>query len=87
MDSTAPDEGGLGRLRRQRNLFAALTACLLASIALALPRRVASHRELAALNARLVELQATIIGRQQQILATEGQILAAQQEIRRLEAK
>ena len=61
-------------LRMQRNLLAALAACAIASIALALPHKLATHRELKALNVRLVELQASIVHEQQQIRDTQGEI-------------
>jgi len=76
-----------GHLRRQRDLFAAIAACLLVATGLALPRKIAIHRELKALNGRLVELQAAIVDIQQQIRAAEGQLVEVQQEIGKREAQ
>jgi hypothetical protein len=87
MASTVPDEERAARLRRQRNLFAAIAALAVASIGLAVPRRVASHRELHALNARLVELQYAIVDVQRQIRDTQGEIVRAQDEIKKRGAK
>ena len=81
MSNPAPEEDRISRLRVQRNLFATLAVCSIASIALALPRKVASYRELKAVNAHLVELQATIVWEQQQIRDTQDQILQVQREI------
>ena len=87
MESTAQDELEVGRLRKQRNLFTTVTAVLLGSIALAVPRRVASHGEMKALNAHLVELQAEIVEIQRQIRVAENQIFGVQDEIRKRQAK
>ena len=61
MANDMPDDERAARLRRQRNLFAALAAFSLASIGFAVPRKAANHRELKALGGRLVELQASIV--------------------------
>jgi hypothetical protein len=71
MQGEAAEEG---RLRRQRNLLAALAVCTVASVGFAVPRRLASHRELKAVNDRLVELQAAIVQNQRQIRAAQEQI-------------
>ena len=71
----------IDRLRRQRNLFATLAALLLASICLAVPRKLATYRELKAVNARLVELQLAIVQKQQQIRETEDRIERTQRDI------
>lgn len=79
---TIPDNGEAGRLRRQRNLFAAAAALALASIGLAVPRKVAQYRELKAANAHLVELQAAIVDTQRQIRAAQEDIVGYQDTIR-----
>lgn len=81
------EEERVRRLRVQRNLLAALAACALASIAFALPRKLASHRELKALNERLVELQAAIVLDQQRLRDTQEQIGWVQAEIAKLRAQ
>jgi|HubBroStandDraft_4_1064222.scaffolds.fasta_scaffold1260392_2 hypothetical protein len=83
MHGEEAQEENARRLRMQRNLLAALAACAIASIALALPRKLANHRELKALNERLVELQASIVQTQEQIRDTQDQIVRVQGEITR----
>jgi hypothetical protein len=87
MESAAPDEPEMERLRRQRNLFAAAALAMLASVALAVPRRVASHAELKTLDANLIELQREIVEVQRQIRVAQVQITAVQDEIGKSHAK
>jgi hypothetical protein len=82
MESLLPDDAGIGRLRRQRNLFAAVAIFSLASIGLAVPRKIANYRELKAANSHLVELQTGIVDAQRQIRAAQEEILGYQQTIR-----
>ena len=81
MNEHAAEEGAIGRLRRQRNLCAALAVCSVASIGLALPHRVSSYRELKAVNEHLIELQAAIVQNQQQTRDAQAQILQVQREM------
>jgi hypothetical protein len=78
MHGEATEEARIRRLRSQRNLLAALAVCTVASAGLAVPRRLASHRELKAVNNRLVELQAAIVQNQRTIRGAEEQILGYQ---------
>ena len=87
MHGTEAEEENPRRLRAQRNLFAALAALALVSIALALPRRLSSHREQKMLNERLVELQASIVRSQQKILETQNEIVKVQAQITKEAAK
>lgn len=82
MANTVPDDEKDGRFRRQRNLFAAVAVCSLALGALAVPRKIARHRELRALNDRIVALQRSIVIDQLTIREVEKQILDVQQQIR-----
>jgi uncharacterized membrane protein YccC len=87
MHATEAEEENAGRLRAQRILFSALAALALASIALALPRKLASHRELKMLSERLVELQASIVQSQQHIRETQDEIAKVQAELTKDAAK
>jgi hypothetical protein len=87
MPSPAPEEDRISRFRTQRNLFAILAVCSIASIGLALPRKVASYRELKAANERLVGLQEAIVENQQRIRDTQDQILLIQREITKRQAR
>jgi hypothetical protein len=71
----------------QRNLFATLAICSIASIGLALPRKVRSYRELKAANEHLVGLQEAIVANQQRIRDTQEQILQVQREITKRQAQ
>jgi hypothetical protein len=71
----------------QRNLFAVLAVCSVVSIALAVRSKVASYRELSAVNLHLVVLQSTIVWEQQQIRETQAQILQIQREITKRRAQ
>ena len=82
MESLVLEDEGVRRLRRQRNLFATIAVCSLASIGLAVPRKVASYRELKAANAHLVEMQAAIVSTQRQIKMAQEEIQGYQQAIR-----
>jgi hypothetical protein len=82
MQSIVPDDAGIGRLRRQRNLFAAIAVCALASVGVAIPRKLSNYRDLKAANSHLVELQAAIVDAQRQIKAAQEDILGYQQTIR-----
>lgn len=75
---------GLGRLRRERNLFAA-TALLLIAIAMALswPRHLQRYREHKALNTELLDLQAQINSMQRTTIDNQREITSMQDEIRR----
>jgi hypothetical protein len=81
MQGRATGEGEGARLRAQRNLFAVLAVCLLGSMATAVPRKLASYRELKAANTRLVALQAAVADNQQRIRDIQEQILKVQREI------
>jgi hypothetical protein len=83
MASTVPDEQKAARLRRQRNLFAAIALCALASIGLAVPRKLSNYRELKEVDARLIWLQAEIVGTRQDIKNAEDKILGVQRAIRK----
>jgi hypothetical protein len=87
MASTVPDDHEIGRLRRQRNLFAAVAACALASIGLWVPRKLANYRELKAANAHLVELQASIVSAQRKIMTAQEEIQGYQQTVRAIQAQ
>jgi septal ring factor EnvC (AmiA/AmiB activator) len=87
MARTPLEEEKIGRLRRQRNLFATLAVCSVASIGFAFPRKIAAIREQKAVNAQLVELQTEIVQNQQQTRDVEKQILAVEQEIKKREAQ
>jgi hypothetical protein len=78
-----PDEQRAERLRRQRNLFAAIALCALASIGLAVPRKLSNFRELREVDARLIWLQSEIASTRQDIRGVEDKILGAQQAIRK----
>jgi hypothetical protein len=86
MESLVKDEETENRLRRQRNFFAAIAIFALASIGVAIPRKVSNYRELRATNAHLVELQTAIIDTQWHIRSVEGELLDVQREILRQEA-
>jgi uncharacterized membrane protein YccC len=87
MHGKKAEEESSRRLRAQRNLFSALAALALGSIALALPRKLASHRELKTLSERLVELQTSIVQSQQHIRETQGEIERVQAELGKGAAK
>jgi hypothetical protein len=87
MPSLQTEERKVIRLRTQRRFFVVLAACSLASMGLAVPRRVASYRELRTVNARLVELRAAIVENQNQIRAIQEQIVRFQKEISERQAK
>jgi len=78
MQGEAAEEERIRRLRSQRNLLAALAVCAIASVGFAVPRRLASHRELKAVNDRLVELQSAIVQNQREIRGAQEQILGYQ---------
>jgi hypothetical protein len=80
MDKTSPDASA-ERLRRQRNLFGAIAMCSLASIAFAVPRKLANYRELKAVNAHITDMQSAIVRAQRDITAVEDQIRDVQREI------
>jgi TolA-binding protein len=77
----------MSQLLRQRNLFAVLAACFVASIGFAVPRKIASYRESNAVDNRIVELQEAIVRTQQHIRDIEAQITRDQQEIRKRQLK
>ena len=81
MPSPIPEGEEINRLRRQRNLFSVLAICSMASIGLAVPRKVAAIRELKAVNAHLVDLQAQIVQNQQLTRDVQNQILEVQKQI------
>jgi hypothetical protein len=72
-------------LRFQRNVFAAFAIAALASIGVALPRKIDSYHELERVNSRLTELQTTIVLTQLHIGEIQEQITKAEQEIRKLQ--
>jgi hypothetical protein len=82
-----PNEAKINRLRKQRNLFVTLAVLSVASMGFAVPRKVASYRELKAINAHIVDLQAAIVDNQRQIRDVQDQILKAQQEIRKQQSR
>lgn len=69
-------------MRKQRNLYATLAICSIAAIAFAVPRKVASYRELKSANTQLVALQRAIVEEQRQIREVQEKIVKVQQEIR-----
>jgi hypothetical protein len=87
MATPVPDEQKAASLRRQRNLFAVIAICAVASIALAVPRKLSNYRELREVDARLIWLQAEIVGTRQDIQGVEDKILAVQQAIRKEDAR
>lgn len=87
MQGELAEEERLRRLRMQRNLFAVLAVCSVASIGFAVPQKIASYRELKAVNEHLVELQAAIVRNQQLVRETQDQILQVQGEITKRLAK
>jgi hypothetical protein len=68
-------------LRRQRNLYAILAVVSIAAIGFAVPRKLASYRELKSVNDRLVKLQAAIVANQDSTREVQRQILEVQQDI------
>jgi hypothetical protein len=87
MAAIVPEDEDVTRLRRQRNLFATIAICSLASIGLSVPRKISNYRELKAVNAHVVELQASIVYTQQQIQTVENRIIGIQLEIRKQQAQ
>jgi septal ring factor EnvC (AmiA/AmiB activator) len=83
MQGPEAEGSAVRRLRVQRNLFAALAVCALAAMGFAIPRKLASYRELRAVNQHLVQLQRDIVENQQQTRETQEQILQSQQELTR----
>jgi hypothetical protein len=82
MASTVQDEQKAARLMGQRNLFALIALCALASIGLAVPRKLSNYRELKEVDARLIWLQAETVGTRQDIKDAEDKILGIQKAIR-----
>jgi hypothetical protein len=69
-------------LRRQRNLYGALTVVVLFSIGMTMPRRLRSYRALKIANTRLTDLQATIVDTRVKIKNVELEILKIQRQIK-----
>ncbi len=76
-----PAEGEIRRLKRERNAFAVLAICCVASIGFAVPRKVSSYRELERANDRLIELQQAVVANQQRTRDMEAETLKVQREI------
>jgi hypothetical protein len=87
MEKSELVEKEIAGLRKQRDVLAVFAILLICSSAFAVPRKLASYRELRDVNGHLVDLQALIVANQAATRDIQRQIIATQTELARRIAK